>query len=113
MSSELLLLLQGGELGVHDLLGLRRSCAVHGLHQSCTTGHILNEAGNAHTVLGGNPLNAVEVLLHIVADVRILQIGLRGHSGDDAATDVLGQAVNIINESSSLWASLISIPPSM
>ena len=71
---------------------------MHGLHQSCTTGHILNEAGNAHTVLGGNPLNAVEVLLHIVADVRILQIGLRGHSGDDAATDVLGQAVNIINE---------------
>ena len=70
---------------------------MHGLHQRRTAGHILDETAYTHAILGGDAVHTTEVLVHIVADLGVLQVGLGGH-GDDAAADILRQTVDLIDQ---------------
>ena len=75
---------------------------MHGLGQvadsSRAHGHILDQAQQAHTVLGRNGSHTLEVLLDVIVGCRIAVICLGRLSNHDAAGQILCQTSDLIRE---------------
>ena len=86
------------ELGIEDLLCLRRSCTMHALYESCPARHVLDEFSETHTVLCRDAFHTGEIFLDVFSDFGILEVGFRRHSRKDTATDILGESVDVIDQ---------------
>ena len=86
--------------GDHDALGLGRARAVEGLgavaHGGGAQGEVLDEPQDAQAVLSGHPVHALQVLLHVGAQLLVPQVGLGGGGDHQAAGNVLRQPGDLV-----------------